>query len=227
MSFSKLDRRWQELSILLALMVLTTPIFWLTDLDRKAAALFYQPGAVENHWPVQTWWLWDALYKYADIVAITLAVCALLMTISAYVLPSLTRFKRPALYIFLVIVLGPGLVVNAVFKDHWGRPRPVHTTDFGGEHAYIPPLKIGHTSDKSFPCGHCSVGYMLFALYFLSRRRKVFYFALTLVSALLLALARMSAGGHFVSDILWSGYLVFAVAWVVYYAWYQRGIDVH
>jgi membrane-associated PAP2 superfamily phosphatase len=90
-------------------------------------------------------------------------------------------------------------------------------SDFGGQHHYIPPLQIGDTGEKSFPCGHCSSGYAMFALYFLSRRHKALYLCLTLVTAFTLALARMSAGGHFVSDILWSGYLVFFVAWLIYY----------
>ncbi|NBV75853.1 MAG: PAP2 family protein, partial [Methylococcaceae bacterium] len=33
---------------------------------------------------------------------------------------------------------------------------------------------------------------------------------------------RMAAGGHFLSDILWSGYLVFLVAYGLYYGWYRR-----
>jgi membrane-associated PAP2 superfamily phosphatase len=95
-------------------------------------------------------------------------------------------------------------------------------TEFGGHHEYIPPLQLGHTGEKSFTCGHCSVGFAFFALYFLSRKRKDFYLALTVVFGLTLGLTRMSAGGHFLSDILWSGYLVFFVAWVVYYGWYDR-----
>lgn len=221
MIFSKLERRWQELLILLALIVMTTPVFWLTDLDRQAATLFYRPDDSVNAWPWQHWWLWAYLFRYGDIFAVVVAAGALLVMVSGYALPKLMPWRRPAAYILLVIALGPGLVVNLVFKDHWGRPRPVHISEFGGQHSYIPPLQIGHTGEKSFPCGHCSVGYMFFALYFLSRKRKLFYFILTLLFALMMALARMSAGGHFISDILWSGYLVFLIAWLIYYGWYE------
>ena len=31
---------------------------------------------------------------------------------------------RAALFVILSLVLGPGLLVNAVLKDHWSRPRP-------------------------------------------------------------------------------------------------------
>jgi membrane-associated PAP2 superfamily phosphatase len=36
---------------------------------------------------------------------------------------------------------------------------------------------------------------------------------------------RMTSGGHFLSDILWSGYLVFLVAFLLYYGWYNRDSD--
>jgi membrane-associated PAP2 superfamily phosphatase len=130
------------------------------------------------------------------------------------------RFRRRALYVLLVIAIGPGLVVNLIVKDHWGRPRPVHVKEYGGEYRYVPPGQIGHTPDKSFVCGHCAVGYTFFVLYFLSQNHKVVYFLLTLALAWTMGFTRMTAGGHFVSDILWSGYLVFLVAWALYYGWY-------
>lgn len=222
MSFTEQNRRWRELLILLVLVSMTTPVFWLTDLDRQAAAFFYQPGDGKNVWPWQHWWLWQFLFRHAYQFTVSIAITALLIAVLAYRVPRLTPLRRPAIYILLVIALGPGLVVNLVFKDHWGRPRPVHISEFGGKHHYIPPLKIGSTNEKSFPCGHCSVGYTFFAFYFLSRKRKFFYFSLTMIFALTLGLTRMSAGGHFISDILWSGYLVFFVAWLIYYGWYQR-----
>jgi membrane-associated PAP2 superfamily phosphatase len=223
MIFFKLERRWTELLILLILICVSTPIFWLTDLDQQVAALFYRPGNGANIWPWQHGWLWDNLFRYATLFTVSIAVGALIIAISGYVSPKLMPLQRPSVFIVLVILLGPGLVVNLVFKNHWGRPRPLHTSEFGGQYSYLPPLKIGNTPDKSFPCGHCSVGYMFFTLYFLSKKRKFFYFSLTMLFALMMAFTRMTAGGHFLSDILWSGYLVFFVAWFVYYGWYEPG----
>ncbi len=222
MTLSKLELRQRELIVLFGLICFTTPVFWLTNLDWQAAALFYSAGKTGNPWPWRDWWLWDALYRYAPLISASILVGALLVVLLSFVLSSLLAWRKPALYIVMVIALGPGLVVNLVFKDHWGRPRPVHINGFGGQYAYVPPLLKGHTDDKSFPCGHCTIGYMFFALYFLSRKRKRFYLTLSLVFAVMMALARMSAGGHFVSDVLWSGYLVFFVAWMLYYGWYVR-----
>jgi len=223
MIFAKPDRRWIELLILTALVCLTTPVFWLTDLDHKVAALFYQRDSENTPWPQQEWWLWRTLFRYAFVFVMVVIVAALLVIVSGYFLPDIKQWRRPAIFILLAVALGPGLVVNLIFKDHWGRPRPLHISEFGGTNDYIPPLQIGYTPHKSFPCGHCSVGFAFFALYFLSRKRKRFYLIFTMVAGLTMGLARMSAGGHFISDILWSGYLVFAVDWLIYYGWYLRG----
>lgn len=222
--FFKLDRRWQELAVLVTLMLLTTPVFWLTAWDEKAAAWFFEPNSTAGNWPHQHWWLWQLLYQYAFSFIILAGAVALVVTGLSVKVEFLKAYRRPALYIVWVLVLGPGLVINLVFKDHWGRPRPVHMQTFGGQHSYVPPLKLGGTGEKSFPCGHCSVGYAFFVFYFLSSRRKFWLLCLTLAVAFTLAAARMSAGGHFVSDVLWSGYLVFFTAWLVYYGWYERDI---
>jgi lipid A 4'-phosphatase len=220
MIFTKLNRRWRELFVLLILTVLTTPFFWFTNLDIEGATWFYQPDNEKNVWPQQQFWVWHILYNYAYSFTLFVAFGALIIAALGCIIPELKQARRPATYILLVIALGPGLVVNLTFKDHWGRPRPVHISEFGGALPYVPPLKMGHTADKAFPCGHCSVGFSFFALYFLLRKRRYLYFTLTIIIGLTLGLTRMSAGGHFISDILWSGYLVFFVAWLIYYGWY-------
>lgn len=217
-----LSRRWRELLILIVLMGISTPLFWLTDLDKQAAAWFYRGGEGESAWTWGDWWLWRGLFAYAPKVLVVAAVGALLVALASLWVARLQAWRKPALYILLVIALGPGVVVNWVFKDNWGRPRPLHVTEFGGHYDYVPPVQIGGTPHKSFPCGHCSVGFALFAGYFLARRRKAVYFSLAVVAGGIMAVSRMAAGGHFLSDFLWSGYLVFLVAWLLYYGWYGR-----
>ncbi|MGZ4958173.1 MAG: phosphatase PAP2 family protein [Methylomonas sp.] len=211
-----------ELRVWLTLAILTTLTFWLTDLDIRAAALFYRPDNTGDVWPLRHWWPWQFLYDYAFPFTVASGVLALIVYLFSHFNTYTQRFRRKALYILLVIALGPGLVVNVIVKDHWGRPRPVHVTEFGGDYRHVPPLKFGHTPDKSFVCGHCSVGYAFFVLYFLSQNHKLFYFVLTLGLSWTMGFTRMTAGGHFLSDILWSGYFVFLVAYALYYGWYIR-----
>jgi len=166
MKLKELYRCRRELLIWLLLAISSTLIFWFTDIDIKLAAYFYHPENVEDVWPDKNWWLWRILFEYAFPFTVFSGIVALLVFIISHFHDKSRRFRRQALYILLVIVIGPGLVVNLIVKDHWGRPRPMHITQFGGEYEYLPPLQIGHTTDKSFVCGHCSVGYSFFVLYF-------------------------------------------------------------
>ncbi|MDE4955228.1 PAP2 family protein, partial [Francisella tularensis subsp. holarctica] len=43
------------------------------------------------------------------------------------------KYRKAILFIAVCLWIGPGLVVNYVFKDHWGRPRPVMVKQFNGE----------------------------------------------------------------------------------------------
>jgi hypothetical protein len=113
-------------------------------------------------------------------------------------------------------------VINGIFKDHWGRPRPHQTLALGGTQAYVPPL--ARTADglgKSFPCGHSSVGFLLGAFFMIWRRRRPRLARAALFGAialgLLLGVGRMSAGDHFLSDVIWSAVLAYGVAFLLYY----------
>ena len=132
------------------------------------------------------------------------------------------RLRLYAAYVLLVFLVGPGLLVNSLFKDNWGRPRPVQVVQLGGHEAYVPPGYVvakGH--GRSFPSGHSSIGFAFVAFWFLWRKRKPQWARLALVASLLLGcaigLTRMAAGGHFLSDVMWSGWVVLFAAWVLYY----------
>ena len=46
--------------------------------------------------------------------------------------------RRAAAYVALALLLGPGLMVNVLFKDQWGRARPGQVTEFGGTARFTP-----------------------------------------------------------------------------------------
>ena len=63
-----------------------------------------------------------------------------------------------------MLVIGPGVIVNGVFKPYWGRPRPHSTIPFGGEQEFLPVFQKGCDQDNaSFPCGHASMSFYLMA----------------------------------------------------------------
>ena len=122
-------------------------------------------------------------------------------------------------YLLLSLALGPGLVVNVVLKDHWGRPRPWTIAEFNGPNTYIPPGIPGGPCDKncSFPSGHAALAFWAVAPAALApARRRRSAVAAALVYGLIIGAARIIQGGHFLSDVLYSGVLVCAVTHILY-----------
>lgn len=211
---------WKSpLLIVVSIALLTTWIFWVTDLDVYCANLFYVRSAIGQHWPQGSYALWQFLFFGAPIFTGIIAIFAVWFIIvnSAY------NWQRlAAIYMLLTLVLGPGLLINLVFKDHWGRPRPYQLQIFGGTKQYLPPLAIGEVSeDKSFPAGHASIGFVFCIFWFLYRKHKPLVAWLSLLGSiglgLLFGIGRMAAGAHFLSDVLWAGYICFFSALVCYY----------
>jgi lipid A 4'-phosphatase len=135
---------------------------------------------------------------------------------------------RQGVYVLLVLALGPGLAVNAVLKDHWGRARPSQVTEFGGTQAFTPAPVPANACDKncSFVSGHAAVGFGLIAFAFLARdrRRRTALRAGAIAAGTLIGLARMAQGAHFLSDVVFAGLVVGGIAWLL--AWALLGRDI-
>lgn len=132
------------------------------------------------------------------------------------------KYRIYAIFLILSLAIGPGLLVNLTLKNYWGRPRPVEVKQFGGMWDYQPVLQKGVGGrGKSFSSGHASAGYYFFVFYFIFRRKKraAAFLALTMaiVYGTLLGILRMSMGGHFLSDVLWSAFIVFFSSLALYH----------
>jgi lipid A 4'-phosphatase len=209
-----------EAVLFVAVAVLLTVPFWLTDLDIQAAGVFYHPESPQNLWPEERLGIWQFFYKAIPILVNILLLACLSVLAMAGRGSSPKRTRRMAVFVLFSILLGPGLVVNGIFKDHYGRPRPRQIEQFQGQLQYQPPGLPG-AEGKSFPCGHCSIGYIFWVFYFITRRKKPALATLLLLASisfgLVVGVGRMTAGGHFLSDILWSGLLSYAVCALLYY----------
>lgn len=209
--------------LLLAAIISTLP-FWLTDLDIRAAKLFYTPAPPElgreASWPLGQSVVFNTLY----VVGSALSWLVLVVTMLAYALPSVRKrplLRQIALTTLATVALGTGLFVNGLGKDFTGRPRPRTIEEFGGHSQYRAPLQLGTPGvGKSFPCGHCSAGYAVGAvgLAVLAARPALglgIIFA-SLGFGLAMGAARMAAGAHFLSDVLWSGILTWLAALIAH-----------
>ncbi len=223
MSGTHTDRRlWlPDLLGLAVLALLATLPFLTPQIDLALQRLFYTPGAL-HPWAQGNAPLWRWLYRFGPWPALLTALGAFGVLTAARWRPAFARWRVHALFLLLSLALGPGLLVNVTFKDHWGRPRPRQTTELGGTWPYQTFFEKGLGGrGKSFPCGHSSMGYYFGALYFIWRRRHPGR-ALAAAGAAaaygtLIGVARMAAGGHFVSDVAWSAVMTAAAAYLVYY----------
>lgn len=183
----------------------------LTDADLFISGLFHDPRL---GWHLADNNPWKFTYDYGMIPAFIMALGGLGLFFFSLFYKKILPYRRIGIFLIIFLLIGPGLVVNTVFKDHWGRPRPADIENFGGSAVYQPFWQPGEAGEgKSFPSGHASVGFFIFAPFFFLRRdyrRWAFLFlALGIAYGLLMGLGRIVQGGHFLSDVIWSGGLTY------------------
>lgn len=215
MRFLQRYKCWAIELVLLNLIVIAGTIAILAwDLDLRLGAVFYHDG-----WPLKIHPAVKALYRLGAIPALLIACWAALIFLAGLFAERFAVWRRLALYLVLVYLIGPGLIVNVIFKAQWGRPRPIETSVFGGSMAFQEFYQHGMPGHgKSFPSGHASAAFFLATLYCVLRDRKssCAYAALAagILYGILVGAARMAAGGHYLSDILWAGYFTLLIAFL-------------
>jgi lipid A 4'-phosphatase len=197
------------------------------DVDLLASGLFFRPG--------EGFFLANAAVVRALYLSVPWIVAAEILGIPLLLALGWWRGRAVAglglkqgMFVLLVLALGPGLAVNAVLKDHWGRARPSQVTEFGGAQAFTPAPLLATACGKncSFVSGHASVGFGLIAFAFLAgdRRRRMALTAGAVVAGTAIGLARMAQGEHFASDVVFAGLVVCGVAWLLAWALLQRDV---
>lgn len=200
-------------------------LYRFPGIDLFLAGLFYDPGAgfAAARDPdvrlLRRSFLWIG---YAVFAGLALSAGARVLW-GRYVF-GLTR--RSICFIIAFSILGPGVIVNNVFKDHWDRARPRAIAAFGGEKAFTPPLAIADQCERncSFVSGEASYGFAYCGFAFLVAprlRRRVFWAAFGFGSAV--GAVRMMMGAHFLSDVFFAGVFTIAFAWYVHREIVKRG----
>jgi lipid A 4'-phosphatase len=129
-----------------------------------------------------------------------------------------------AVFILAVFAIGPGLLANAVLKDHSGRPRPEDSAVFGGRFPYAAPLAFDGACPRncSFVAGDPSAAFALLAPACLLPgrwRRRGILGAFFLGAAV--GLVRMLQGGHYFSDVIFAGLVVAATTLALHWALFR------
>jgi len=211
---------WWPLALLLGLSV----IIRLDELDLKLQRCFWSPT---DGWFLGNNPVIQLVYRLGAWPVVIFGGIALGVWVGSSLVGRWRSVRLLSLFLTLVLILGPGLLVNAMFKDHFGRPRPKQTYGFGGNQPFQPLGEPGFKgAGKSFPSGHASAGFYWLALfvYFWDRQRNWAWAfgALGLCHGLVMGLGRMAQGGHWASDVLWAGGFVYLTAWLLHHLLFRH-----
>lgn len=200
------------------ILLLATIAIAATNADLRLAGLFYIGGA----WPVGDQQPWHFLYLLDRTPAVIIGTAGLAAAIIGANTLSKRHLVKPGLFLLLLLAIGPGLTVNALFKEYWGRPRPREITQFRGTKEFLHPWQRGIAhKGRSFPSGHSSAAFYTAAPFFVLRRRSprsaVYWLVGGTLFGILMSIARISQGAHFLSDTLWAWGMVHLLAVALYY----------
>jgi membrane-associated phospholipid phosphatase len=204
-------RRFSPEGVAAAAIVILSALFLLVpSLDLWASGLFWSPAGFElSQSPAL-----KALRKSSSWV-LGLILLGLLVTLAAHLVRrdwTALAGARRCWFLLAGLALGPGLVVNTILKDGWGRPRPNAIEAFGGEAPYVPVWEISDWCDRncSFVSGEAaSAAWTVAAALVLAgllpwARARTGVVVGAVIYAGALSLNRLAFGGHFLSDILLS-----------------------
>jgi len=190
--------------------IITIAIISLFGIDIKIQSLFFDK--VTHSWMYGTAPLFTFLYKYGQKISVAIGAISFLIFLLSLFIKGLRPAQNKALFLVLVMLIAPGFIVQTL-KVTWGRPRPNEITNYGGPLEFRTPFEpnfalAGNTNTgNSFPGGHAAAGFYTIALYSIFKKRWVL--ALTISYGVLMSLARMAQGAHFLSDVVSSFFIVY------------------
>jgi len=176
-------------------------------------------------------WLWA---RWLGIWAPTVLALAVGLVVVLKLLSPRRRMLIPgraAVLMLVTLALAPGLIANVILKDNWGRPRPIDVTEFKGEEHFVAWWDPRGDCDKncSFVAGEPSGAiWMMSAAAVLPPPWRPLGYGLALAFGTAIGVVRVAGGGHFVSDVLFSGVITYLIIWLVHgwlYRWPTRPGD--
>jgi membrane-associated phospholipid phosphatase len=195
------------------------------QLDLTLAHLFYDSGS--RQFAFGPLGMAEYVRRAAMWIAWAFALPAIVAPIVKLIWPhkALLVPGRAVIFLLTTIFLTAIVLPNLIFKDHWGRPRPIATNEFNGSHAFKPWWDPRGTNphNGSFFSGEAATAFWTYAPAALAppSLRPLAFVAAT-VFGLTTGILRMAFGAHYASDVLAAGVAAFLVTWLVHgfiYRW--------
>ncbi len=154
------------------------------------------------------------VFRYMPVPVILLLIMAL---IAPWFLKSFEGTRKKSTFLLLVLLIGPGLIVHPILKDNWDRPRPRDVQEFNGDLVFKPAFIMSEQEGKnqSFASGHGAMGFYFMAFAWIFRKRR--YLVLGMMVGAVVSAGRIVQGGHFISDVLTAGFIVYFTCRVMSY----------
>jgi membrane-associated PAP2 superfamily phosphatase len=213
------------LLIVFAIAAIVGSVFAINpQLDVILSSVFYDSS--QRRWRSLDWPP-GILRELASWTIALIAAPAVVALVLKLVLPRRPMFipGRAMVLMISTLVLGPGLVVNVILKDNWGRPRPQFLTEFGGNAPLLPWWDPRGHCDKncSFVAGEPSGAFWTMApAALLPPPWRAAAYGAALAFGAAVGVLRMSVGAHFFTDVVFAGVAVFLVIWLMHgllYRW--------
>lgn len=221
----------RQFIIVFSLLVLVSAVFFAwPSIDLNTSHHFFSTYSyAEGPLDVNHFFIRGPIFKLAQKLVDILFAAALVISGVLVVVAAIQKKRQRflgALFIFLTFSLGPGLLVNAILKNHWGRPRPYYTQGFVWNQPYVRVWEISNECQRncSFVSGDSSTAFAFLAFAFLPFRKRRWRVVIATLSVLYFVLngtLRLIHGAHYLSDIVIGALLVYLVILGCYKLCYQ------
>jgi len=201
-------RLWPAWLLLLACVLLF--LIW-PELDLIVTRYFFDPLNQEFPANALPWVKW--VYDDTPVINQWLGLLMLSALLLQWIRPGWPglRARRSMCAWLLVVCIGLGFAVDWMLKDHFGRPHPYQTHVFTGDQDFVPAFHYRPLCEVncSFVSGHAAGGFvwMAWGMWGWRRRRQAWLLAGVAAGGFFGA-ARIMQGGHFLSDVVFSGWVI-------------------
>src|SRR5262245_11315027 len=192
------------------------------ELDLRIAGHFYAvEDAVHNTF---AWRLYPPLLRALNIGLWITAVPAAVAVGALAIKLILPRHRllipgRAVVFLLATMIMAPGLMVNVILKEHWGRSRPIDVTQFGGNEHFVAwwDPRGDCPANCAFVSGDVAGAFWTVAPAALAPPQwRALAYGAALAFGTGMAVFRVMAGAHFPSDAIFAGIFTFLIIWVVY-----------
>jgi lipid A 4'-phosphatase len=181
------------------------------ELDLIVTRMFFDP--LRQQFPANElpWVKW--VYDDTPVINQWLGLLMVTALLVHWIRPGwpVLRVRKSMCAWLLVVGIGLGFVVDWMLKDHFGRPHPYQTHVFTGDQDFVPAFHYRPLCELncSFVSGHAAGGFvwMAWGMWGLRRRRQLWLLA-GIAAGSFIGAARIMQGGHFLSDVVFSGWVI-------------------